>query len=174
MYICNRMNLPSTSCSCDGLRRDLQKTIRYIKHQHLNSFLIWGTTGYYHDLNANLEPCTAIQFSGLFFVNKMILKSSCRQLQIAPPVPIWLQPLCRGDGLGPKPLRHATVSWSDVASRPPRTPVPITDASRIYFHCWQVYFSSLTFQAVENLERLTRTTKKKSSRSKKTINDGWF
>lgn len=30
------LNLPSGSCSCDGLRRDLQKALKYIKHQHLD------------------------------------------------------------------------------------------------------------------------------------------
>lgn len=138
VHECNRLNLPSASCSCDGLRRDLQKTLIYIKHQHLDDIfkpLVIGSTGYYHQLNANLEPCTATHLSVFSFANEMILKSSCTSLEKTLPIPIRFQTLCRGDGLGPKSLRHATVSWSDVTSRPPSAPVPITATSWIYLHC---------------------------------------
>lgn len=49
-------------------------------------------------------------------------------------VPVRLQTLCRGDGLGPEPLRHATVPWSYVTSRPPSSPVRISAASWIHLH----------------------------------------
>lgn len=57
-------------------------------------------------------------------------------------LPVWLQALCRGDGLGPKPLRQATLSWSDVAPWPPHSPVAIT--GWISIHGWHLCLCALT------------------------------
>ena len=55
-------------------------------------------------------------------------------------VPIGLQPLCRGDGLGPKPLGGlAVVPWGDVAPRPPSPPVSLHAPRWLHFH--RLYFS---------------------------------
>lgn len=68
-----------------------------------------------------------------------------------PAVPVRLQTLCRGDGLSPEPLRHATLSWSDVTPRPASSPLLIS--AGIHFHCWQIYFSRLTFQFMAHLNQ---------------------
>lgn len=107
---------------------------------------------------------TLHQITGSFFVSKVILKISSWLLLTTPPVPIWLQPLCRGDGLSPKPFRHAIVSWSDVAPRSPCTPVPITATSRIYLHCCQIYFCRLSYRAMHSLGKINEDDTKEKWR----------
>lgn len=86
------------------------------------------------------------------------------EAQRARPVPIGLQPLCRGDGLGPKPLRHATVPGSDVAPRPPSSPLPVAAAAagrRVYLHSCQIGFSRLAFRAAGGFTTQTDRDNKK-------------
>lgn len=137
-----------------------KKSLFFLKNVHTFSSDIWTQEAYLQDPAAVTDSDETYNKHSPNMDLFMNLGTRRHRTQMevkeeAPPIPVRLQAFCGGDGLGPEPLRCATVSWSDVSPR-----FSSTSLTRICLHDWEFHLNGFT-SGDSRLSGTKKRTKKK-------------